>query len=466
MKKTFSRMSRREALGLGASTLLASLGIERLARIGRASAGNPYVTGYKALVCVYLNGGNNGFNTFVPTSPTAYAQYTASRGNLALGQSSLLPLNGTASDGNSYGMHPSCPELQALFNAGNMAVVCNVGTLIQPTTPAQAQAGSVPLPPQLFSHIDQTTEWMTSIPQSQARFGWAGRIADLLAKNGVTANLAYNINVGGSNAWQEGVTTNPYFLGVDNVPILKETMEGHAMGARMTAVNALLSQAAMDSNPMVSQYQAVLANAGAKQSVVTNATTTAGDLTTQFPNAPNDGAAGNDTELDGQLHEVARVIKAYQQIGDARQIFYLQINGFDTHNAELATQATLLKYVSQYINNFWSAMAEINMQNNVMLFTMSDFGRTLGSNGDGSDHAWGNHQIVLGGGVKGGYYGTMPTLTVGGPDDFGSGRLIPTTSTDQLAATIATWFGVAAADIPGLFPNLKNFTQQTLPFLA
>jgi uncharacterized protein (DUF1501 family) len=222
----------------------------------------------------------------------------------------------------------------------------------------------------------------------------------------------------------------------------------------------------MDANPMVNAYQSVLSNAKTKVSLVTNSLNTAGDLKTQFPNNNGDGGQSGDGQLDAQLHEVARVIKANQQIGDARQIFFVQMAGFDTHNGELATQARLLKYVSSYMNNFWTAMGEIGMQSNVCIFTMSDFGRTLGSNGDGSDHAWGNHQVVLGGGVKGGFYGTMPSLQVGGPDDFSLGRLIPTTSTDQFAATLAQWFGVAPTDLPGLFPNLKNFTTQTLAFMG
>ena len=332
---------------------------------------------------------------------------------------------------------------------------------------AQAQSGSVPLPPQLFSHIDQTNQWMTSNPQSQDLFGWAGLVADLFASKGVGANLAYNVNIGGTNTWQNGKTTLPYVLGTSGAPSLNVLGNPyHLNGARVKVVQDLLGQAAADPNVMVSQYQAIVANADAKVSVVTNALTAAGDLTTQFPNNSGDGGQSGDSDLDKQLHEVARVIKANQQLGDARQIFFVQILGFDTHNGELATQGRLLQYVSSYLNNFWTAMGEIGMQDSVTVFTMSDFGRTLGSNGDGSDHAWGNHQLVLGGAVKGDYYGTMPSLKIGGPDDFSSGRLVPTTSSDQYAATIAQWFGVAQADLPGVFPNLHAFSQSNLGFLG
>jgi uncharacterized protein (DUF1501 family) len=453
---------RRDLLRLGGAAM-ASTVCGRLAVPRSADAAGPYVSGYKALVCLYLAGGNNGFNMLVPTSTAAYSTYQTSRTNLAIAQNTLLALQGTASDGNTYGLHPSCPEIQALFNAGSLAFVCNVGPLMQPTTVAQAQGGSIPLPPQLFSHIDQANQWMTSNPQSQELFGWGGRIADLFLANGVTANLAYCVDVGGANTWQNGRNTLPYVLGTAGAPSLNVI---GGTGPRPQVVMDLLTQASNDTNPLVSQYQAVIANANAKVTVVTNALATAGDLTTQFPNNPGDGGQSGDSNFDAQLHEVARVIKANQQFGDARQIFFTQLPGFDTHNGELVTQARLLQYLSSYMNNFWNAMIEIGMQNNVTVFTMSDFGRTLGSNGDGSDHAWGNHQLVLGGGVKGGYYGTMPSLQIGGPDDFSLGRLVPTSSTDQFAATIAQWFGVAPADLPGVFPNLQNFAMSNMGFLG
>lgn len=455
-------VSRRDILRVG-GTAVASTVCGRLAIPRSAIAATPYVSGYKALVCAYLTGGNNGFNMLVPTSNGAYGTYQTSRGNLAIAQNTLLPLNGMASDGNTYGLHPSCPELQALFNAGNVAFVCNVGPLIQPTTVAQAQSGSVQLPPQLFSHIDQTNQWMTSNPLSEELFGWAGRIADLFAANGVGANLAYCVTTGGTNTWQSGKNTLPYVLGTGGAPSLNVI---GLKGARQQVVMDLLNQAASDTNLMVSQYNAVMSSATSKVTLVSNALTAAGDFTTQFPNNPGDGGQSGDGMFDAQLHEVARVIKANQQFGDLRQIFFTQLLGFDTHNGELATQGRLLQYVSSYLNNFWNAMGEISMQDNVTIFTMSDFGRTLGSNGDGSDHAWGNHQLVLGGAVKGGYYGKMPNLKVGGPDDFSLGRIVPTTASDQFASTIATWFGVAASDLPTVFPNVSKFATSDLGFMG
>jgi uncharacterized protein (DUF1501 family) len=398
----------------------------------------------------------------VPQSAAGYSVYQQSRTGLALNPSTLLPLNGAASDGYAYGLHPSCAELRTLFNAGNAAVLCNVGTLVQPTTPAQARANGVPLPPQLFSHIDQQTAWQTSIVNSPKRYGWAGRVADLYAAQGTHSNLGMNINVGGPNYWQEGVRTNPYVLGANGAPVLTDASStSYRNGLRAQAVQALVSQAGSDSNLLVSQYAAVQNSAASKVVTVNNAFSAAGDLTTAFPSHDQDNGLGQ------QLHQIARMIKARSQIGDARQIFFANIGGFDFHQNHLTSQNLMLQLVSQNINAFWTAMGELGMQKNVTLFTASDFGRTLGSNGSGTDHAWGSHHMIVGGAVQGGkYYGQMPSLKVGGADDLGSGHIIPTTSTDQYAATLAQWFGVAAADLPALFPNLNNFSAKNLGFLG
>jgi uncharacterized protein (DUF1501 family) len=456
------KIARREFLNLAGRTLAGSALLANFGRIGTASAAS--TSGYKALVCLYMTGGNDGFNWLVPVTSSAYSTYAKSRSNLALGASELLVLNGTPSDGNTYGIHPSCPELKTLFNSGKAAFVCNVGPLIQPTTVAQAQTGSVALPPQLFSHVDQATEWMTAYPQSQNRFGWAGRIADVLTAQGASANLAFNINVGGSNYWQGGQTTNPYVLGTSGAPVTNIFNNPYYRGgARATMAKNLLSMGASDHNLMVAEHAGIWQNAISKVALVNSALAAAGNLTTVFPPA---ATTGNDWGLSQQLHEVARVIKAQSQIGDTRQIFFVQMGGFDTHNGELTTQSQLLEWVSQYVNVFYNAMIEIGQQNNVTLFTMSDFGRTLAANSDGADHGWGNHHLIVGGAVRGGYYGQMPSLVLGGANDFGLGRMVPTTSCDQYAATLAGWFGLSASNLTTVFPNLANFSSSNLGFLG
>jgi uncharacterized protein (DUF1501 family) len=456
------KVSRREFIHLSMGTLASAGALSTVGGLHKVLAATADTSGYKALVCVFLYGGNSSYNWVVPTSNAKYAEYAQARTNLALAQNSLLPLKGTASDGNSYGLHPNCPELQSLFNAGNAAVICNVGTLVQPITKVQALADSTNVPPQLFSHVDQQTQWMTSYAQSPERYGWAGRVADLYASQGATANLSFNIDVGGSNYWQEGKLTNPYVLGVSGAPV--QFVTGNASyrnGAREQAALALLSQAAADPNLLVQGYASVQQNAASKVGIVNNAFAAAGDLTTQFP------TYNGDSGLGAQLHEVARCIKARSQIGDARQMFFVQLSGFDTHNNELAVQAPLLKILSANLNTFYAALTEIGVQNNVVTFTNSDFARTLSSNGNGADHAWGGHSMVMGGAVQGAkYYGTMPSLVINGADDVGTGRLVPTTSTDQYSATLAQWFGVAPSDLTTIFPNLVNFSKPTLGFLG
>lgn len=462
--------SRREFLRLGTGTLASASLLSSLAGVRTAVAGTASTSGYKALVCVYLVGGLDAFNVFVPITPAGYSIYAASRGAIGLASSSLLPLTGTgstaatASDGYQYGIHPSCPELQALFNSGNLAVLANVGTLVAPVTPAQIQAGSANLPPQLFSHLDQQVQWQTSIPNSESRYGWAGRVADYYLTQGYDPSLALGIDIGGANYLLQGQNTNMYALGTSGAPVLDDTTNtSYRSGLRAQAAQQLLTIGAGSSNLMISQYSALQQRAAAKVGIVNGALSSAGDLTTQFP------AYADDSNLGAQLHEVARVIKAQSQIGDARQIFYVEMNGFDTHNTELTTLSQLLPILSKNLSAFWTAMGEIGQTANVTLFTATDFGRTLGTNGDGADHAWGNHAMILGGAVQGGqYYGQMPNLTISGPNDYGEGlgQMVPTTATDQYFATLAAWFGVPSASLATIFPNLPNFSAPTLGFLG
>jgi uncharacterized protein (DUF1501 family) len=341
-----------------------------------------------------------------------------------------------------------------------VAVMGNVGTLVQPTTVAQAQAASVTLPHQLYSHLDQTTAWMTSLPDQLSRIGWAGRLADVMAAQGFSPELAVNLTVAGNNYWQSGSTTQPYALSTGTASRLEVTSDSsYRNGARQAIAQSFITQASGGSNLLMAEFANLLVSADAKVDIVNNALNAAGDLATAFPSRTNDWGLGS------QLHEVARVIKAHSSL-DARQIFFVEIGGFDTHNSELATQTELLSIVDANLSAFWTALNEIGAQNQVTLFTMSEFGRTLGSNGDGSDHAWGNHHLVMGGAVQGGWYGKMPSLAVGGADDVGQGRILPSTSTDQYGATLARWFGVDDTSLLTVFPNLANFSTKTLAFMG
>jgi len=455
-----SAVSRRQFLRRSAKLAASASLLGTVGSFQRAFGATASTTGYKALVCVYLDGGNNGFNTIVPTTQAGYNVYAASRTNLALPRSSLLSLTGTASDGYAYGFNAACPEMRNLFNTGKLAVLGNVGTLVQPTSKAQAQGG-VNLPLQLFSHLDQRTAWWTSVPDKAERSGWAGRIADLYDAQGYRSPLSMNINIGGINYWQEGRRIMPYVLGPNGAPSIFAINSGYRNGLRQQAARDILAQASSHPHLLIKEFASIESSAIAKVDVVNRALGAAGDISTPFPEYPGDQGLG------AQLRAVARCIKAHNQIGDARQMFFVQMGGFDSHGDELNGQGSRLQIVSRNLKAFWDALNEIGEQNNVTVFTASDFGRGLGSNGDGSDHAWGNHQFILGGAVQGGrYYGTMPSLALGSENDLGAGRLIPTTSTDQYAATLARWFGVADADLNSVFPNLANFGSRNLGFLA
>lgn len=455
-------LSRRKFLGVAGRTLASTGLLASFGGIERAMADDMANTsGYRALVCLFLAGGNNGFNTVVPAGDSGFATYSASRRNLALERSTLLGLDGTASDGQSYGLHPSCPELRSLFNDGRMAIISNVGTLVQPTSVLQARNETVALPTHLFSHIDQQTAWWTSIADGRARLGWAGRMADFYNQQGYDPRLAMNISIGGANYWQEGARAIPYSLGAGGAPTLSAYTSSHFRnGRRAELTRGLVERATTDPSLMVREFAAIHNNAADKVSLVNSALNAAGPLQTEFP------PVNNDQHLAAQLRQVARCIKARAQLGDSRQIFYVNLGGFDTHNDELSRQQALLGIVSQNIARFWEAINEIGEQNNVTLFTASDFGRGLTSNGDGSDHAWGNHHFVVGGAVRGGYYGKMPSLELDGPDDVGAGRIVPTLSTDQYAATLANWFGVGFDALPGIFPNLVNFSTRNVGFMT
>jgi uncharacterized protein (DUF1501 family) len=426
---------------------------------------------YKALVCVFMNGGNDGNNMFV--SLDQYAAYASARGasGLAIPQASLLQVNPVG--GSPFGFNPSMPEMQTLFSQGRVAVLCNNGPLVEPMTRTTYQNGTGKRPLQLFSHSDQVGLFQTAIANNVSQTGWGGRVADRTGILNGAATFPQNVSIAGINLLLTGADTRQLAIGDSNTAlssVLPLTMTGTAaeQASRLAAFNELraldqdfkLVRAASDTRTSALQTRAALASVNPA-------------LTTLFPN----------TALGRQLLQVARVIKASTDpsagINMKRQIFFTQIGGFDTHAnqhpATLGGQDALLQQVSQALNAFYNATVELGVQNNVTAFTLSDFGRTLqpaGSGaGVGSDHAWGNHHLVLGGAVRGGtFYGTYPTLALGGPDDTDGGstprgRWIPTTSVEQYAATLATWYGLSTSDLPAVFPLINRFSSANLGFM-
>jgi uncharacterized protein (DUF1501 family) len=432
---------------------------------------------YKALVCVFLNGGNDGNNMFVsldqyngPAGSTVegYANVRAASG-LAIAQANLLPVSPVS--GGSYGFHPNMPEMQNLFNQGKLAVLCNNGPLVEPLTRTTYQNGAGKKPLQLFSHSDQVGLFQTAIANNVSQTGWAGRLADrTLGLNGA-ATFPSNVSIAGINLFLTGVDTRQLAVADSNTTlanVLQLNMSGSSseQASRLVAFNDLRT---LDHN-----FKLVKAASDTRSSSIQtdNALSSVNPtLATAFPN----------TSLGRQLKQVALLIKACTDptagINMKRQIFFTQIGGFDHHSAEINGQINLLTQVSQAINAFYAATVELGIQDKVTTFTMSDFGRTFqpagtGVNAVGTDHAWGNHHLIVGGAVLGHtLYGTYPILRLGGPDDTDGGtnprgRWIPTTSVEQYAATLATWYGLSTADLPAVFPLINRFSTANLGFLA
>jgi uncharacterized protein (DUF1501 family) len=447
--------TRRDFVRLACCSAAGASLVGGLSKFGLVSALAQGSTDYKALVCIFMFGGNDGNNMVVPID-TRYAGYQQARANLALPQAQLLPLQSGSQS--IYGLHPNMPELQSIFNnQKNMAILANVGTLVQPTT-QQLYQQFKNLPENLYSHSDQQDQWQSAQLAGTPTAGWAGKVADSVQGtfNG-GAQFPPILSISGNPVFCTGVTEQPFTMNPGQTPGLQGIGTDAASQARFLAVQQLLT---FDSGlSMVQSANTVTGQAVQYAVVLADALKNVPALQTKFP----------DTYLSQQLQQVAKVIAARSALGMGRQIFFCSFGGFDTHSDQLMQQIELMTQLSQGMSAFYQATQELGVANNVTTFTLSEFGRTLqpGTNG-GTDHAWGNHQIVLGGAVKGNsVYGNFPTLALGGPDDAGNnGRWIPTSALDQYAGTMASWFGVSAANLPTIFPNLANFTTSDLGFMG
>jgi len=447
---------------LGAAAF--SAGLQRFGMINAlAQAQNVAATDYRALVCIFLFGGNDGNNMIVPYD--GYADYARVRGtagtsgSIALAQSDLLQIAPPSGQGIKYGLHPNLPELQGLFNSGKLAAMCNVGTLVQPVTRAQfLQNGARPY--NLFSHSDQQAQWQTSISASPSATGWAGRTADRTRSLNGTASFPMIVSVAGASVFTNGVQTYPIALTPGQTFGLQgydQKSTNSIVAARYNAVQQLLTS---DRDASLIDGASNLSSQAIGNSEVLNAAfKSAATLQTVFPN----------TGLGNQMKQIAQIIATRNSLGLKRQIFFCSLGGFDTHNNELPTHVNLYTQLSKAMKSFYDATVELGVAGNITTFTQSDFGRTFKpAAGGGSDHAWGSHHLVMGDSVRGGdFYGTYPTLALAGPNDSGSeGRWIPTASVDQYAATLATWYGLAASDLPTVFPSIGRFATSNLGFMG
>lgn len=427
-----------------------------LAAIGEAAAAT--ATDYKALVCVFLYGGNDYANTLVPYDNTQYGVYAAQRPGLNYSQAALAPtvLNPSIAlpNGAQYALAPELAKLLPIFNAGKMAVMLNVGTLIQPTTKAQYQANNVPLPPKLLSHNDQQSYWQSSKPEG-ATSGWGGRIGDLLQAGNGTSTLTC-INVAGNAVFLTGNAAVQYSITTSGPIALsaRNSLQGSAQAG--TLLQQLIGGGG--SHLFQAEYSAIGKRSLGLYSQITTALAAAPATTTAFP-----AAADTQSSLGAQLQEVAKLISVSSELGAKRQVFFVATSRFDTHDGLDTIHPLLMTNLADALRGFYDTTVELGIADKVTTFTASDFGRALTSNNDGTDHGWGSMHFVLGGAVKGGrYYGINPQLANNGPDDIGQGRLVPTMSVDQYGATMASWFGIAASDLATVLPNIGNYAGSPL----
>lgn len=444
--------TRRTFIRQAACAALTTTGIlNTIFDLRRLSAAPLDATDYKALICLFLFGGNDANNVIVPHDNSGYASYAAARGILALPQASLLPLTLQNGDGRDFSFHPNLVELQSLFNQGKLGLVANVGTLVAPVTRAQYLAGGAAVPPQLFSHADQSVQWQTSVPDVISKTGWGGRMADMLQSLNAGSKISLNISIAGTNTFEVGNMVLPYVISPTGSVGLAGFDGSANANIRLQAFKDLL---ALPHNNLFEQaYADTVSRSIAANDLLTSALAGIPAFQTVFPNS----------NLGSQLNMIAKLIAARNNLGMKRQIFFCSVGGYDTHGDQLTGQANLLTELSQGLNAFYNATVELGVASQVTTFTASDFGRTYPTNGSGSDHGWGSHQFVLGGAVQGGrLFGTFPTLAVNGPDDTGQGRWIPTTSVDEFSATLATWFGVSASDLSTVLPNIGRFAHPNL----
>jgi len=485
-RRKFLRQKGCAALGLiGVMNTLAQLRM-----VHNASAHTQLGTNdYKALVCIFLYGGNDSNNTIIPYGVAANEQYRTDRGILGIDRGLLNQLSFTDAQNRTWGMHPNLadqfqgsPSAHSLFQTGKLAVVANVGTLVAPVNQAEYLSGNIALPPQLFSHSDQQLHWQSSIPDQPFSSGWGGRLADRMYGNNTNAQTSMSVSLAGHNDFMVGseLAATQLHLTADGPVRLRNygnpiNPDANNNNGRMIRAFDKIMGESMD-NLFAEEYRNRVANARANNAFITDALPSDADLGATFPNFP----AFPDTNLGGQLEIIAKMIAARDSLNQKRQIFFAAVGGFDTHGSQLGSHGTLMSNISTALGAFYQATVELGVENDVTAFTASDFNRTYTPNGTdaasaGSDHAWGGHAMVVGGSVTGQQiYGTMPNLTLGALDDteltangrVSRGRWIPSTSVDQYSATLAKWYGLTPAHLAEVFPNLGRFDNPDLGFLS
>lgn len=449
-------MNKRQFLKLMFGT---SLGLSSYSALGKqlslvnAAAKSTSLEGYKALVCIFLYGGNDSYNMLIPTDINDYQTYAGVRQNLAIERESLLSLNTVSNLPYNVGVPNYMSPLAELFTQGRLAFINNVGPLVEPTTKANIQADSANLPPQLFSHNDQQKLWETSGANLNDLAGWAGRMADLITDTSANT-ISTNISLAGNNIMQTGNIIQPYSMTAEGAPMFGAlNPEEDWNSDRISIFDQLI---ALDNHALGNSYKSIMNRARTNALMVNQALDTTPALETEF---------GADS-LSQELAMTANLIAARDTLGMNRQVFFIGFGGWDTHDRQMQDHPVLLSRLSAAMASFNSAMNELGLSDSVTTFTASDFGRTLTSNGDGTDHGWGGHQLVMGGAVNGGrLFGQLPALELNSNDDFGDGRMIPTTSCEEYSAQLARWFGLSESQVSEIFPTLSRFNQNNIDFI-
>jgi uncharacterized protein (DUF1501 family) len=434
---------------LGMTTLPSSL--FKLQTLNAAALNNSstYDGEYKALICLFQAGGADSFNMLMPRGTAEYDEYVATRSNLAISQSSMHAVTPATSDGKLYGVHPSMLGVKQLFDQNRLAFLPNVGMMVEPTSKADYQAGNVALPLGLFSHSDQIKHWQTASPAERSSVGWGGRVADLLHSMNDSPTISMNISLSGTNVFQYGNEVFEYAVDPENgsTGITRYDQTNSFDNLRNGMIDSLLS---WDYGDMYKDsYVKTIRNARDAHLEFQTAIEAVDEFQTSF----------SDNKISNSFKMIARIMKAQETLGFKRQIFFVQFGGWDHHDDLIEKQEGMYGVLSNALSQFNSVMDETGMADQATTFTASEFGRTLTSNGNGSDHAWGGNVIVSGGAVKGGdFYGTYPSLELDSARVIGSrGVVIPGMSTDEYFAELALWFGVSPTDLPLIFPNLTNF---------
>ncbi len=404
---------------------------------------------YKAMVCILLAGGNDSYNMVIPNDSDQYSQYSAIRSDLALKQQSLLPLAGATESGRHYALHPGMAQVQQLFDNGELAIMANVGTMVEAVDAQAVEAGTAKLPLGLLSHSDQIAQWQTALPGTRSTSGWGGRLADLFQGVNLANGISMNISLSGTNIFQSGVATGEYSIDSqgDGAIGIDEYNDGSEFGAfQKQIIDSMF--AVKHTNLFRSEYSLRMRSSIEAQRVFVEALQSTNLPTTTF----------SQNKLSQSLRQISRVIAARETLGVSRQTFFITVGGWDHHDELLDNQAALLPLLSTGLSEFRHALVELGVFQDVTTFTISDFARTLTSNGRGSDHGWGGHQLMMGGSVNGQrLYGSYPILAKNSPLDIGRGIYIPTTSVDLYFAELALWFGVSQADLPMILPNIGKF---------